>query len=448
MEDSDSSGGAIHYLDGASTSSHFDDSRSRQLRDRGRHHRNRPMNSGKDRSLSMAKYRYEQQTYDLNFTVCGRMAKPAANLTLSLQRKVAACPREFDPTVLTLVLEGRRSYGRTGNQFQTLLNAMQYTRDQNIQLAIVYNSWAMNVILQYFMGNRNGNSKDNWESYFEEMMCVKIIHDPAEAKELKNVALKGPDKERYLFEYQTISKDNNEYLAGQLHVLRTLFQHYNTGESQDAPEGRFSVRNMCSGIDALIDGEVLENRSPGKYTVIHIRYLEGKPGVRLLALESLRTGCDPAAALLMTPDYIKSMLAPLGMLKHPIIVITDGENASAIELLSADPDIGPMLHRVPHSGAWLGGDITLGVMADVFIGNPASTLSVFIAQSRVALGFGNNNMYRARDANGKWETTCRDDCLFRLPQPSKPITIFHYPWREILRQNSGKFERLHFSIPN
>ena len=48
----------------------------------------------------------------------------------------------------------------------------------------------------------------------------------------------------------------------------------------------------------------------------------------------------------------------------------------------------------------------------MFIGNPASSVSGFIAKSRVSLGFGNNFLHRAKDENGEWTTVCGDDCLF------------------------------------
>eukprot|EP00580_Thalassiosira_gravida_P008657 CAMPEP_0201627596 /NCGR_PEP_ID=MMETSP0493-20130528/2746_1 /ASSEMBLY_ACC=CAM_ASM_000838 /TAXON_ID=420259 /ORGANISM="Thalassiosira gravida, Strain GMp14c1" /LENGTH=62 /DNA_ID=CAMNT_0048098097 /DNA_START=1 /DNA_END=186 /DNA_ORIENTATION=+ len=61
------------------------------------------------------------------------------------------------------------------------------------------------------------------------------------------------------------------------------------------------------------------------YSVIHSRSLEGEPGLRLLGNLAHRSGCDPVAALEMKPDYIKAILKPLGMMKHPIVFITDGQ---------------------------------------------------------------------------------------------------------------------------
>ena len=42
------------------------------------------------------------------------------------------------------------------------------------------------------------------------------------------------------------------------------------------------------------------------------------------------------------------------------------------------------------------------MQADVFIGHPSSTMSGFIARSRVALGFEQNYLYLARDDRGAW----------------------------------------------
>merc|ERR1712127_407265 len=84
-----------------------------------------------------------------------------------------------------------------------------------------------------------------------------------------------------------------------------------------------------------------------------------------------------------------------------------------MERLMEDPDLGPMIRKVPEEASWFGGDVMLAVMANVFVGNPASTMSQFMAESRLALGLGHNNMYMARDENCQWKKACGDRCLFR-----------------------------------
>lgn len=75
--------------------------------------------------------------------------------------------------------------------------------------------------------------------------------------------------------------------------------------------------------------------------------------------------------------------------------------------------------RIPTSENFrYGGDSFAAIMANVFIGNPASTMSTFIAKTRVALGFGQNYIYRAKRSggDGEWFTVCGDECLFRKPK--------------------------------
>ena len=55
------------------------------------------------------------------------------------------------------------------------------------------------------------------------------------------------------------------------------------------------------------------------------------------------------------------------------------------------------------------------MLSSVFIGNPASTMSGFIARSRIALGTGLTYIYRARDEKGGRYTSCGDNCLFANP---------------------------------
>jgi hypothetical protein len=114
----------------------------------------------------------------------------------------------------------------------------------------------------------------------------------------------------------------------------------------------------------------------------------------------------------MEPDYIKAILEPLGMLNYPIVLITDGQDSSVAGRLLADKDIAPMLRLVPNRARWVGGDITLAIMSNVFIGNPASTLSGFIAKSRLALGLENTHMFRAKNKKGEWVSVCDITCIF------------------------------------
>ncbi|KAL7537220.1 hypothetical protein ACHAXR_007672 [Thalassiosira sp. AJA248-18] len=379
------------------------------------------------------------------FSICGRDTDTTTNnaltpdiLTLQ-QEQYATCP-EYKTSTPILVLEGYLTYGRTLNQMRSFLLAVQYARDNGIELGVMEHSWAADVLFGFFMasdgkgeqqeggGGDGGDNDAHWTARVEKEMCVKIIRDP---KELEGREVVSKTAIQLFYYYSPTSTE--EYMASRTSILRTLFQHYNNGVGIDH-EGN-QVGDMCSGIDSLFLGQEEEEaegkakdeekkddpRSTAVYSVIHLRYMEGQAGLKSLGRVSASTGCDPQAALQMKPDYIKSILAPLDMLKHPIVVITDGQNGSALKRLKADPDIGPMIKFVPKEAAWLGGDMTLAIMADVFIGNPASTVSGFIAQSRVALGFSDNYMYRTKKTDEsntgsgeeEWITVCGDECLFR-----------------------------------
>lgn len=340
------------------------------------------------------------------FSVCGRTATfHRASWSLQQQHyNATGCPL-YDPAKPTLELKGRAISGRTGNEFRTFLRAMQYARDKNIQLGLTHNSWAANALLQFFMADNDGDANDDaWKSRMEESLCVKILQKSMHKR------MYGRMNNKKLFYYKTKASPE-EYVASQLQIIRTLFQHHNTGVGVGHTGKK--VKDMCSGINALFNeagkgevvgvGDEVDHRSSALYSVIHVRYFEGH-GAWMLRRTANRTGCDPVAAQEMTPEYIKAILAPQGMLKHPIVIITDNQRGSkkVISRLRGDPDLGPMLHLVPKEACWLGGDMMLAVMANVFIGHPSSTMSGFIARSRVALGFEQNYMYLARDDSGTW----------------------------------------------
>ena len=199
----------------------------------------------------------------------------------------------------------------------------------------------------------------------------------------------------------------SDYIATQTFALRTLFLNYN--------DGNRNTRDMCSGVRSLFGGADEESSEVDSlYTVIHSRHLEGEAGVKLLGYVAHTTGCDKTAALHMEPEYVKGILGPLGMLSHPIVLVLihDGENSEAIERLRNDPVTGPLVELVPEGAGWLGGDIALAATASVFIGNPASTLSMLITKIRLSLGIGHNELFKAKDEEGNWKTVCGDHCVF------------------------------------
>jgi len=101
----------------------------------------------------------------------------------------------------------------------------------------------------------------------------------------------------------------------------------------------------------------------------------------------------------MGPAYVKGILKPLNMLDHPIILITDGQLAAVERGLLNDEILGPKLMVLSDKDALDGADVVLAVLADVFIGNPASVTSGFIARSRMALGYSDESTQLFRTLN-------------------------------------------------
>ena len=333
-----------------------------------------------------------------NFNICGRTTQtfaPNEYLPPSLLNKVASCPQnhELDPNVPTLVLgssDDGPQYGRTGNQLSSVFGAFEYTRDNNFQLAIVYNSWAMKLILGMFFADNTGEYNDEWQLHVEQALCIKIIREPKTELEGYQIVSGQSPKDLFLYE-ESYDFHNEERVALKLYTLRTLFQNINS-------------ESMCLGIDSVF-GEGDADISSVKYSVVHMRNV----------FRPFWTVADTRAARDMEPDYVKSILEPLDMLQHPIVIMTDHTNERAVARLVNDPVIGPMIHVLTKENSSLGGDITLGAMSTIFLGNPMSTLSGFIAQTRIALfGSGNSYLYRARDMNGDWYSTCDDECTLRL----------------------------------
>ena len=339
-------------------------------------------------------------------SVCGRptMVGTPADLALlkNYEESSSTCPGANSNKLLLLRDQGPRLYGRTGNNIVEFLHSLQLSRDEDVQLGIMSHSWAFEMLSKMWMSVNN----DDWEAQFEQAFCVKIFHTEDEVQGYELLFPDVTDTEEFtkrLFMYQS-PRPFIDYIGHQVQYIQTLFRNYNTGEG--TTESGEPVRDMCSGIKALFG-----NEKNVIYSVIHQRSLE-QAGPTLLGRISKVSGCDREAALHMAPDYVKSILKPLGLLKFPIVLITDGQDFSVLQRLLNDPDIAPKLRLVPEDATWIGGDVTLAVMANAFIGNPASTFSGFIAKSRLALGFGQSYLYRAKNENGEWEDTCGDTCIF------------------------------------
>ncbi|KAL7538355.1 hypothetical protein ACHAXR_009242 [Thalassiosira sp. AJA248-18] len=339
---------------------------------------------------------------------------------MEILQKYGACPllNQSPEKTTVLVLEGMEKFGRTGNNLIELLHSFQYGKDHDVLVAIEQGSWATHLILHMWMAIEDNTDMDAWVHFVERALCVKIFAHQEELRQYKKTIRMDT---RELFMYQPIDHDQNMYVEFQGHLIRTLWRSYNKGVGYNMRHQR--VKDMCSVLDTMFGNDKKEV----VYSVIHSRSLLGEAGKetgkQLLARISENVGCDPVAALNMEPEYIKAILQPLGMLDKPILFITDHQRPEILEKLQLDPDIGPNIHLIPKEvswvgkdipkeASWIGGDMTVAVMANVFIGNPASTFSGFIAKSRVALGYDTNYLFRKKNEYGRWIDVCDERCVF------------------------------------
>jgi len=317
--------------------------------------------------------------------------------------KYEECPLLQNPPEQTtlLLLEGVHTFGRMGNNLIEFLHSLQFARDNDAVVGVIMGSWPMHLILDMWMAIHDGDVAA-WRAFMEQAFCIRIFDSPEETEQYKEVIHM---ETRDLFMYR-FKGPLNQYIEFQGHILRTLFRSYNNGIGVNMRQK--PVKDMCSVIEAIFGNE----KHSAVYSVVHSRSLEGEPGRILLGRIAGKVDCDPVAALDMEPEYVKAILEPLGMLEHPILFITDNQRPEILEKLLADPDIGPNIRLIPEEASWVGGDITLAVMADVFIGNPASSFSGFIAKSRVSLGYDDNYLFRKKNDDGEWVDVCDERCIF------------------------------------
>ena len=375
-----------------------------------------------------------KEKHSMPLQICSRAAPISHEYDLEIFTKYANKCQSLMETpkeeTSVLLLDGLHVFGRAGNNFIEFFHALQFAQDHthsndNVNsrflndtmiVGIMSGSWAIQLIQEFSFAIQDDNLL-SFKEMFELAFCVKIFDNESELKEYKQVKrVDNRDTTRDMFLYSplrteegdepgSISKTGvklqSEYVEYQTHLLRTFWRSYNTGVGVDMHHNQ--VQDMCSVVDKMYPQDRKKNKGI-KYTVIHSRSLEGEPGKLLLKRIAVGSGCDDRAALDMEPSYIKSILKETDMLGHPVLFITDHQRPEILQKLRDDPDIGPNIRLIPDEVSWVGGDITAAVMSSVFIGNPASTLSGFIAKSRVALGYTDNYLFRKRkDRLNEWK---------------------------------------------
>ena len=121
------------------------------------------------------------------------------------------------------------------------------------------------------------------------------------------------------------------------------------------------------------------------------------------------TGRDNSAALEMTPNYIISILKPLGLLQNDVFVVGEHQNDELeVTRLFQDPDLLKVMKKIQVDQ---NNQVYLALLADAYLGNPADVTSMWIARMRYALGMKNTFILtepKNMNGEGVWVSSVDD----------------------------------------
>ena len=179
-------------------------------------------------------------------------------------------------------------------------------------------------------------------------------------------------------------------------IWRNLFLHSGMEPTKLRHVDKKNRLDVCSLIDKVAKKY---NTSPSrlKYSVVDEMW-----NAKDLSKLEKSTGRDLRAASEMSPEYVKGILAQLGLVDKPVYITGTLKTHDKVQKLMNDttlkhninfPQVDPVSNmdtRVIH----------FAVMADTFIGSPASHRSLLIAKIRYALGIENTYLFTRMTGSG------------------------------------------------
>ena len=343
------------------------------------------------------------------FQLCGRYTpftyKINPHVVPAMQRPILE-PMRWPTTNKLLLLRNDGHFGHIGNQVNSLLHAYDYAMDHQMELGILFHSWAMDTIqtIGYETDTYDRLGRDLYED-----LNIIVIRNQTQLRGFTEVHSETA-KRLYFYSSSNYTNDRDMWtkkMPTHVAVLQRLFLRHNRGYGY--VHNGLRADDTCSSVNQYF-------KSKGgsmKYTVIHSEYQEGKikPKLELLSKKTMIT--VEQGAMYMHPFYIRSILKPIDMLERPIILISDGQFPAVERNLLADPVIGPRLMILSNRESLGGSDVNLAVGADVFVGNPASVTSGLIARARHSLGIDYRYTYLfRRKVKKRWMTVCTDECFW------------------------------------
>ena len=353
-------------------------------------------------------------------------------------------------------------HGRTGNQIRAFFHAFDYARDHNnVALVIHTTGYPMDSTLsKLYLGLDVSSTKAN-QKELENRLGILFYNNIDIQYQTSLYSLSTRWARDYVSPYNSVEEYTQYDMIQHRHYIIQQLYYITSRVMIDSPKSD-GVVEMCKSYHAFFgdkDGDdddastekqrIAYLKSIGitkpittKYTIIHSRSFEGK---QFLEESHRHYGVDPTASVDYPPNLISSILKPLDMMNNTILMITDGQNKQVIDRLQNDPIIGKNFVVVPDDISTMSGDIMLGILSSVFIGNPSSSFSQYITQVRYALGIDKSYLYvRRRQGGGSsnsvgdddkeevnYESFCEDESCFyylhdleaQTHQPSAPKTV-------------------------
>eukprot|EP00578_Thalassiosira_sp_NH16_P003476 CAMPEP_0181131360 /NCGR_PEP_ID=MMETSP1071-20121207/30382_1 /TAXON_ID=35127 /ORGANISM="Thalassiosira sp., Strain NH16" /LENGTH=389 /DNA_ID=CAMNT_0023217545 /DNA_START=150 /DNA_END=1319 /DNA_ORIENTATION=+ len=311
---------------------------------------------------------------------------------------------DWEKTDRILLLRNDGKFGHIGNQINSLLHAFDYARDNKLHLGMLFHSWSMDVINTMFYET---DSFDDLGYDLLNDLGIVVIRNQTQLEGYTEVVTQNA-QQLYFYRSSNLGLDTwRETMRIHIEILQRLYLRYNRGYGY--VHNGLRAQDLCATLDSFFHKKVADV----KYTVIHSRYIDGNAEWRLEKIAKTTGLTVEGGVMSMGPAYIKSILKPLGMLDYPIILITDGQLRSVERGLLNDDALGPKLMVLSNKVALEGADVALALLADVFIGNPASVTSGFIARSRTALGYSEKStqLFRRKRIH-QWYSVCNEECVF------------------------------------
>jgi hypothetical protein len=298
---------------------------------------------------------------------------------------------EVEPTesVDAVVLAATWTFGNT--LIVGLFHALDLAYDYKCEVYVSKDCWIWDYIVSWFF--HEGYTRDDsfWKK-MEEVFGVRIL-DSSDVNDVYFKSL-GKTAAHWINSRDALSIRSKQLNAVQIRNRRdTIFRNL------------FALPNPpCENVKAV----------GGRYTVIDVPFQD--PWNDRV---SEYTGHNHTAAFEMRPEYVKSILEPLGMLGQPIFLEKNrmGEDPDRDEVKRLEED--PELKTHLNTGMDVSNDLYMSVLADVFIGNPCSHWSLMIARIRYALGIKNTFVYTEQKDN-KWVSFVDDDDYLELYNSTSP----------------------------